>query len=288
MRGIEILGSHMAYADEGAGEDTVVLLHGNPTSSHIWRDVVPRLSGRARVIAPDLIGMGGSGKPDIDYTFADHAAHLEALLDAVGADRPVMVGYDWGGSLALDWAARHPDRIRGVAVMETFLRPMTWAEYPAGAVEFFRTLRTPGAGERMALEENWFIESAVRATNGGISDEDLAVYRKPYPDPASRRPLLAWPRQIPLAEEGGAFEPAAVAERFDAYGAWMAGSPEVPKLLLTAGPHGLGSPAMIAWAREHVAGLEVSGLGEDVGHHAPEDAPEAIAEAVAGLLDRLG
>ncbi|MCD0444453.1 haloalkane dehalogenase [Glycomyces sp. A-F 0318] len=287
MDTVEVLGSHMAYVDEGDGDTAVVLLHGNPTSSHIWREVVPRLSGRARVIAPDLIGMGASGKPDIEYAFADHAAHLEAFLDAVGADRPVLVGYDWGGSLALDWAARHPDRVRGVAVMETFLRPMTWAEYPAGAVAFFRALRTPGEGERMALEENWFIETALRATNGAIADEDLAVYREPYPDPASRRPLLAWPRQIPLAEEGGAFEPAAVAERFDAYGAWMASTPEVPKLLLTAGPHALGSPAMTAWARAHVAGLEVAGIGEDVGHHAPEDAPGPIAEAVAGLLDRL-
>jgi haloalkane dehalogenase len=200
MKTVAILGSHMSYVDERAGGATVVLLHGNPTSSHIWRNVIPHLRGDARVIAPDLIGMGGSGKPDIAYSFADHAAYLEAFLAELEIERPVLVGYDWGGSLALDWAARHPGHARGVVVMETFLRTMTWAEYPAGAVEFFRALRTPGAGERMALEENWFIETALRATNGGISDEDLAVYRKPYPDPASRRPLLAWPRQIPLAE----------------------------------------------------------------------------------------
>ncbi|MDA1362865.1 haloalkane dehalogenase [Glycomyces luteolus] len=287
MHTIEVLDSHMSYVDEGAGDANVVLLHGNPSSSFIWRNVVPGLTGRARVIAPDLIGMGASGKPDIDYSFADQATYLEALLDGLGIAKPVLVGYDWGGSLAMDWAARHPGQTRGLVVMETFLRKMTWAEYPAGAVEFFRTLRTPGAGEQMALEENWFIENAVRATNGGISDEDLAVYRKPYPDPESRRPLLAWPRQIPLAEEGGPFEPAAVAERFDAYGTWLAATPEVPKLLLTASPYGLGSPEMIDWARAHVAGLEVSSIGEEVGHHAPEDAPEAITEAVLGLLDRL-
>jgi haloalkane dehalogenase len=287
MTTIDLLDSHLSYVDAGDGDTTVVLLHGNPTSSHIWRHVIPRLSGRARVIAPDLIGMGESGKPDIAYDYADHAAYLEALLAALGVERPVLVGYDWGGSLALDWAARHPGQARGVVLMETFLRPMTWAEYPAGAVAFFRTLRTPGAGERMALEENWFIETALRATNGGISDEDLAVYRKPYPDPASRAPLLAWPRQIPLAEEGSAFAPAAVTERFEAYAAWMASTPEVPKLLLTASPYGLGSPAMIAWAREAVAGLEVASIGEEVGHHAPEDAPEAIAHAVLGLLARI-
>jgi haloalkane dehalogenase len=286
MKTVDILGSHLAYTEAGEGDTTVVLLHGNPTSSHIWREVIPRLSGRARVIAPDLIGMGESGKPDIAYSFAEHAAHLEAFLDAVGADRPVLVGYDWGGALALDWAARHPDRIRGAVVMETFLRKMTWAEYPAGAVEFFRTLRTPGAGEQMALEENWFIETALRATNGGIADEDLAAYRKPYPDPASRKPLLAWPRQIPLAEDGGAFEPAEVAARFDAYGDWLATS-ETPKVLLTASAYGLGSPAMIDWARGRSRALEVRSIGEGVGHHAPEDAPGPIAEAVSDLLERL-
>lgn len=288
MNTIDLLDSHMAYIDAGQGETTVVLLHGNPTSSHIWRHVIPRLTGSARVIAPDLIGMGESGKPDIDYSYADHAAYLEAFLDALGVANPVLVGYDWGGSLALDWAARHPGQALGVVVMETFLRPMTWAEFPAGAVEFFRTLRTPGAGERMALEENWFIENAIRATNGGIADADMAVYRKPYPDPASRKPLLAWPRQIPLGEAGGPFEPAEVTARFEDYVRWMVSTPEVPKLLLTASPHGLGSPAMVEWAKARVAGLTVSSIGEEVGHHAPEDAPEAIAEAVLGLLSRLG
>ncbi|WP_026930033.1 haloalkane dehalogenase [Glycomyces tenuis] len=282
MRTIDVLDTHIAYVDEGTGGPAVVLLHGNPTSSHIWRNVVPLLSGSARVLAPDLVGMGASGKPDIGYRFADHAEYLDAWIEALGLGELVLVGYDWGGSLALDWAARHPGRARGVAVMETFLRPMTWAEYPAGAVAFFRRLRTPGEGEQMALEENWFIENAVRATNGGIADADMDVYRRPYPTPASRRPLLQWPREIPL--DG---EPADVAERFEAYGEWMASTPEVPKLLLTASPQGLVSPAMIDWSREHIAGLEVASLGEEVGHHAPEDAPKAIGEAVAGLLERL-
>ncbi|WP_199037838.1 haloalkane dehalogenase [Glycomyces salinus] len=283
MHTIEVLESEMSYKEEGGGPETVVLLHGNPTSSHIWRKVTPRLSGSARVVAPDLIGMGDSGKPDIAYSFAEHAEYLEAFLDAVGIDRPVLVGYDWGGSLAMDWAARHPGRARGLVVMETFLRPMTWAEYPAGAVEFFKTLRTPGAGERMALEENWFIEQALRATNPGITEADLDVYRSPYPTPGSRRPLLAWPRQIPL--DG---TPAEVAERFEVYVKWLVSTPEIPKTLLTASPHGLGSPEMIAWARENIAGLEIASLGEEVGHHAPEDAPEAIAEAVAKLIGRIG
>ncbi|WP_026925307.1 haloalkane dehalogenase [Glycomyces arizonensis] len=282
MHAIDILDSHMAYADEGTGGPTVVLLHGNPTSSHIWRGVVPHLSGSARVLAPDLIGMGASGKPEIGYRFADHAEYLDAWIEALGLGEVVLVGYDWGGSLALDWAARHPGRTRGVVLTETFLRPMTWAEYPAPAVPLFQRLRTPGEGEQMALEENWFIESALRATNPGIADADLDVYREPYPTPESRRPLLQWPREIPL--DG---EPADVAERFEAYGKWMEATPEVPKLLLTTGlGQSLVSEGIVAWAEEHVAGLEVTDIGP-VGHHAPEDAPEAIGRAVAGLLERL-
>src|SRR5690606_2179539 len=165
----------------------------------------------------------------------------------------VLVGYDWGGSLALDWAARHPGRTLGVAVMETFLRPMSWAEYPAPAVPPFRRLRTPGAGEQMALEENWFIESALRATNPGIADADLDVYREPNPTPESRRPLLRWPREIPL--DG---EPADVAGRFTAYGESMAALPEVPELLVATGPaHSLVCAAAAAAADGRTAALDL-------------------------------
>src|SRR5919197_934319 len=208
MRTIEVLDSHMAYAETGAG-DPVVFLHGNPTSSYLWRNVIPHVADRARCLAPDLIGMGASGKPEIGYRFADHARYLDAWFDALQLKQVVLVGHDWGGALALDWVARHPDRVRGVALLETFLRPMTWAEYPARAVPFFRSLRTPGTGEQMVLEENWFLETGFRATNPHISDEDLAVYRSAFPDPQSRRPMLQWPREIPLDDE-----PADVRDRF--------------------------------------------------------------------------
>ncbi|GAB3656830.1 haloalkane dehalogenase [Glycomyces tarimensis] len=281
MRTIDVLDSHIAYVDNGSEGPAVVLLHGNPTSSHIWRRVTGALSG-SRVLAPDLIGMGASGKPDIGYRFADHADYLEAWIEALGLEEVVLVGYDWGGPLALDWAARHPGRARGLVLMETFLRPMRWSEYPEPAVPLFQRLRTPGAGEQMALEENWFIESALRATNPGISDADLATYRAPYPTPDSRRPLLQWSREIPL--DG---EPTDVAARFTAFGEWMAATPEVPKLLLTTGlDRSLVSAGIVEWAREHVAGLELESIGE-VGHHAPEDAPEAIGKAVAALVERL-
>lgn len=277
---LEVLDSRLAYTERGTGDRPVVFLHGNPTSSHLWRDVIPHVPDTYRCLAPDLIGMGESGKPDIGYRFADHARYLDAWFDGLALGGVVLVGHDWGGALALDWAARHPERVRGVALVESFVRPMTWAEYPAPAVPLFQALRTPGTGERMALEENWFIETALRATNPGIGDDDLAVYREPYPDPASRRPLLAWPREIPL--DG---EPADVRDRFLAFGTWLAETPDVPKLLLTTEPGSLGSPEIVRWCREHVAGLEVEGVGP-AGHHAPEDQPDAIGRAVAGWLAR--
>jgi haloalkane dehalogenase len=282
MRTAKVLDSQLTYTDtdEDPGRLPAVFLHGNPTSSYLWRNVIPHVAGQARSLAPDLIGMGASGKPDIAYRFGDHARYLDAWFDALDLDQVVLVGHDWGGSLGLDWAARHPGRARGVVLVETFLRPMTWAEYPSAAKEFFRSLRTPGTGEQMALEQNWFIETALRATSPGISDEDLAVYRAPYPDPASRRPLLAWPREIPL--DG---TPADVRDRFLAYDRWLAETPDVPKLLLTAEPGNLVPPAVAQWAREHVAALETEGIGQ-AGHHAPEDQPDAIGRATARWLDR--
>jgi haloalkane dehalogenase len=282
MADAAVLDSHMAFEDTGGGGVPVVFLHGNPTSSYLWRGVLPHVAGQARCLAPDLIGMGRSGKPEIGYRFADHARYLDAWFDAVGLDEVVLVGHDWGGSLAMDRAARYPERVAGLVVLETFLRPMSWAEYPPSAVGFFRDLRTPGVGERMAIEENWFVERALPLTIADLSAEDHAVYRAPYPDPASRRPLLQWPREIPL--DG---EPADVRDRFLAYGRWLAASGDVPKLLLTVEPGQLVSEAMVAWARANVAALEVESVGP-AGHHAPEDRPAEIGTAVAAFVQRHG
>jgi haloalkane dehalogenase len=280
MHTVKVLDSHIAYQDSGAGERTVLFLHGNPTTSHLWRNVTPHVAGQARTLAPDLIGMGASGRPDIEYRFVDHARYLEAFIDALDLDELVLVGHDWGGALAQDWAARHPGRIRGIVLSETFLRPMTWADYPPPVDDLFKAIRTPGVGEKMVLEENWFIEVALRATNPGISDDDLAAYRAPYPDPASRLPLLQWGRQHPV--EG---EPADVYDRVVAYDKWLAGTPEVAKLLLTIEPAGLVTADIEQWARDNIAALEVESVGP-AGHHAPEDQPDAIGRAIAGWLTR--
>jgi haloalkane dehalogenase len=280
---IDVLGSTMSYQEAGAGAP-MVFLHGNPTSSYLWRKVMP-LAGPGRLLAPDLIGMGDSGKPAIEYQLADHARYLDAWFDALRLDRAVLVGHDWGGVLAFDWAARHPGRAAGVAFLETIVRPLAWAEFPESAQPFFRSLRTPGAGEAMALEQNVFIEQALPATVlTGLAAEDLAAYRKPYPTPHSRRPLLAWARSLPL--DG---EPEDVVARVEAYDQWLASSPDVPKLLLTfdPGPGTMIGPELAGWCRRHIAALEVAACGP-AGHHAPEDQPAAIAAAVAAWAGRHG
>jgi len=283
MRDVPVLDSHMSYRELGRGP-AVVFLHGNPTSSHVWRDVIPLLASRARCLAPDLIGMGRSGKPEVAYRFADHARYLDAWLERLDLREVVLVGYDWGGALALDWAARHPGRVRGLVVFETFLRPMRWSDWPPQGAELFRALRTPGVGERMVLEENAFLaRSLENGVKRGLSAEERAAYAAPYPDAASRRPLLQWPREIPI--DG---EPADVAATLARSAAWLAASPETPKLFLTFDtPSVLGSPAIVAWAREAFPDLELVQLGP-AGHHAPEDQPEEIGRAIAGWLERHG
>lgn len=276
MRTTDVLDSTIAYEDTGSGGPTLVFLHGNPASSHTWRNVLPAIGGPARLLAPDLIGMGRSGKPDIAYTFADHARYLDAWFDALALDDVVLVGHDWGGALAFDLAARHPGRVRGIAFFETIVRPLSWSELGDGPRARAEAVRSP-RGEDLVLDRDSFIESAY---TGGVltplSPEDLAPYLTPYPTRESRRPVLRWARSLPL--DG---EPADVAERVAAYGAWLAADPEVPKLLLTfdSSPTLLVTPEVAAWCEEHIAGLEVEHLGP-AGHHATEDQPAAIAAAL--------
>lgn len=282
------LDSFINYRELGCGPGTpLLLLHGNPLSSYVFRNVLPGLSQRARCLAPDLIGMGDSGKPDIGYRFADHARYLDAWIESMDLQDLVLIGYDWGGSLAMDWAARHPQRVRGLVVFETFLRPLEWHEWSPLGAKLFRALRSTGVGEQMVLEENRFLSRSLE--NGmrrKLSEAERAVYYAPYPDPASRRPLLQWPREIPI--EG---QPPEVDARVRAYDAWLASSAAIPKLLLTfeapaelqASP--TGGTAMLAWARANIAALDVAALGP-AGHHAAEDVPDEIASAIVAWLDR--
>ena len=218
MPTVAVLDSFMNYREAGAGAVPVVFLHGNPTSSYLWRNVIPLVADQASCLAPDLIGMGGSGKPDIAYRLADHARYLDAWFDALGLEEVVIVGHDWGGALGMDWAARHPGRVRGIAVIETFLRPMRWADMPPEAVELFSGYRSPGATD--GAREEHVHRGATCRSGAGLAKADHDVYRAPYPEPASRKPMLAWPREFPL--DGEPADVVAVVERYDR---WMAASP---------------------------------------------------------------
>jgi haloalkane dehalogenase len=283
MPDVSVLDSTIHYQDSGTGTP-VVFLHGNPSSSHSWRNVFPGIGG-GRLLAPDLVGMGRSGKPDIPYLFADHARYLDAWFDALDLDRVVLVGHDWGGALAMDRAARHPDRVLGLAFLETIVKPMAGDELSPQARARTEAIRTPGVGEEMALEGDLLVRQAF---TGGVlapvGEADLATYLAPYPTRDSRRPLLAWARQMPI--DG---EPAELVARIEKYDAWLAASPGVPKLLMTfeGSPTLLIDPAMADWCAAHIAALETVPCGP-AGHHAPEDRPAEIAAAISAWLDRHG
>jgi len=231
----QVLGHNMAYVEEGEG-DPIVFLHGNPTSSFLWRFVMAELAGMGRLIAPDLIGMGDSQKladsgPD-SYRFVDHREHLDALLDHLGVTKNVtLVIHDWGSALGFDWANRHRDAVAGICYMEALVRPVAWDEWPEAAKGIFEAMRGPG-GESMILEKNIFVERILPASIMRTLDEsEMATYLAPYLEPGeSRRPTLTWPRQIPI--EGS---PSDTHEIVQAYSEWLAIS-DVPKLFVNAEP----------------------------------------------------
>jgi haloalkane dehalogenase len=270
----------MHYEEAGTG-DPIVFLHGNPTSSFLWRNVIPELSSLGRCLAPDLIGFGRSGKPDIAYGFKDQVRYMNAWFDALRLERVTLVGHDWGGAIGFDWAARHPDRVRAIAFMETYPRPQTWDEWePPVARDIFQAFRSP-AGEKMILDDNFFVETVLPGgTQRKLSGEEMAVYRAPFLERKARRPMLAFPRDLPM--EG---EPADVCARVEAYGEWLSASADVPKLLLTFDPGGVVTKPVVDWCREHVAALEVEEIGPAT-HYVQEDHGPAIGRAIAAWMQR--
>ena len=274
-------GKRMAYHESGAG-DPVVFLHGNPTSSYLWRNIIPHLSPVARCIAPDLIGQGDSDKLDDpgpgSYRFAEHREYLDGLLDQLDlGDRVTLVIHDWGSALGFDWANRHRDRIAGIAYMEAIVRPMAWKDFPEGARELFQGFRSP-AGEEMVIEKNMFVEAVLPSSViRGLSAEELEEYRRPFVDLQHRRPTLTWPREIPL--DG---EPADVVEIVDSYGRWLATS-DVPKLLVNAEPGSMLNGANLDFARTFANQTEVTVAGR---HFIQEDSPHEIGAAIADWMPK--
>jgi len=276
-------GRRMAYIDVGEG-DAIVFLHGNPTSSYLWRNVMPHCEGLGRLVACDLIGMGDSDKlPDSGpqrYTYGEQRDYLFALLDQLDlGERVVLVLHDWGSALGFDWACRHRDRVQGIAYMEAIVAPVTWADWPENARRVFQGFRSP-AGEEMVLDKNTFVERVLPASvMRPLSEAEMAAYRAPFARPGEdRRPTLTWPRQIPI--EG---EPPEVVKVVEDYAAWLAASP-VPKLFINAEPGSILTGRQRELCRRWPGQREVTVKGY---HFIQEDSPDEIGQAVAGFVREL-
>ena len=280
---MEVLGRKMACVETGEGEP-VVFLHGNPTSSYLWRGVIPYLSPLGRCIAPDLIGMGDSDKLEGSgpgsYRFIEHRRYLDALLEALGVtERVTLVTHDWGSALGFDWANRHRDAVRGLAYMEAIVQPLTWAQWPEASRRVFQGFRSE-SGESMILEKNVFVERVLPGSiRRELSEQEMAEYRRPFSEPGEgRRPTLTWPREIPV--EG---EPADVTGIVGSYAAWLRESP-VPKLFVNAEPGAILVGEQREFCRTWPNQTEVTVPGI---HFIQEDSPDEIGRAIAAWFRAL-
>ena len=281
---IDVLGKQMAYVETGEG-DPIVFQHGNPTSSYLWRNILPQVKDLGRCIALDLIGMGDSEKLENSgperYTFVEHSEYFDAALAALGVTAGVVfVVHDWGSALGFHWANRHRDALKGVCYMEGIVRPVTWDEWPEAARSVFQSFRSE-AGETMVLENNIFIE---RVLPGSIlrklSEEEMNEYRRPFIEPGEgRRPTLTWPRQIPI---GG--EPSDVVAIVEDYANWLSKSDDVPKLFINAEPGAILTGAQRQFCRAWPNQTEVTVRGS---HFIQEDSPEEIGRALRDWLREL-
>lgn len=278
-----IRGKTMAWAETGTG-DPIVFLHGNPTSSYLWRNVMPHLEKMGRCIAPDLIGMGDSDKLDTpgpdSYRFVEHRDYLDDLLAHIGVTENVtLVVHDWGSALGFDWANRHRDAVFGIAYMEGIVQPITWDDWPEPSRPVFDGLRSP-AGEKLVLEKNTFVERILPGSIlRDLSDHEMAEYRRPFDTPGEdRRPTLTWPRQIPI--DG---TPADVVEIVQSYADWMRVC-DIPKLFINAEPGAILVGTQREFCRSWPNQTEVTVPGI---HFIQEDSPDEIGIALADWLKSL-
>jgi haloalkane dehalogenase len=275
---VRVLDSEMSYVDTGqGGGDPIVFLHGNPTSSYLWRNVIPYLSGQGRCLAPDLIGMGRSGRsPTNAYRFVDHARYLDAWFDALGLTRNVtLVLHDWGSALGFYRAFRHPEQIKAMAYMEAILQPRRWTDWPNGRDAMFRAMRSAD-GERLVLDESFFIETVLpKSVIRPLSAQEMNAYRAPFRERDARLPMLIWPRELPV--EG---EPADVVALVTQYGEWLSKS-ELPKLFISAEPGSILVGRALDFCRRFPNQREVKVRGI---HFIQEDAPDEIGAALADFV----
>ncbi|HAD44833.1 MAG TPA: haloalkane dehalogenase [Alcanivorax sp.] len=279
----DVDGKRIAYVDQGEG-DPIVLLHGNPTSSYLWRNVIPELVGSGRVIAPDLIGQGDSEKLPVSdgpgrYGFLTAYHYLDGLLAALGLDRDVtLVVHDWGSGLGFHWASQHPDAVKAIAYMEAIVMPMTWDDWPEAARGIFQGFRSE-KGEDLILKRNMFVEAVLPGSVlRGLTDVEMAHYRRPFELEEDRQPTLNWPREIPM--EG---EPPEMIRLVENYGRWLAASP-IPKLFVNAEPGSILIGRQREFCRSWPNQTEVTVTGS---HFLQEDSPVEIGQAVARWLAAL-
>ena len=281
---VEVNGKRMAYVEMGDG-DPIIFQHGNPTSSYLWRNIMPELAGHGRCIAVDLIGMGDSDKlddagPD-SYRYVEHRDYLFAAWERLGLTENVtFVIHDWGSALGFDWARQHPDKVRGIAYMEGIVKPIGWEDWPEAIRPLFQGFRSE-AGESMVLEKNVFVERVLPGSVlRELTETEMAVYRRPYESAGeSRRPTLTWPRQIPL--DG---EPADVHAIVAAYADWLVQS-TVPKLFVNAEPGAILTGSQREFCRRFPNQSEVTVAGS---HFIQKDSPTEIAAAIRAWLDAMG
>ena len=267
-------GVDISYVDTGSG-DPIVFLHGNPTSSYLWRNIITHLESISRCLAPDLMGMGDSGNsPNGSYRFVEHSAVLDQWFDAVGLTSKVtLVVHDWGSALGFHWAKRNPEHVKGIVYMEAIVRPVTWEEWPEASRSLFHSFRSP-AGEEIVIEKNVFVERVLPGSVlRGLTEEEMEVYRRPYLEVGeSRRPTLTWPREIPV--EG---EPADVVQIVSEYAEWLSSS-QVPKLFINADPGAILVGSQREFCRSWPNQEELSVSGQ---HFIQEDSPAEIGQAIS-------
>ena len=279
-RSIHVLDTEMSYVDTGIGLP-VVFLHGNPTSSFLWRNIIAEVKEVARCLAPDLVGMGRSGRaPSGSYRFTDHSQYLDSWFDEVGLeDNVILVGHDWGSALAFHWANRHRDCVAGIVYMEAIVQSLTWDQWPSAATRIFQGFRSD-SGEGMVLDNNLFVE---RVLPGSIirqlTEQEMSVYRRPFLEPGeSRRPTLTWPREIPV--DG---QPSDVVTIVDEYSAWLSES-DIPKLFINADPGAILTGSQREFCRTWPNQAEVTVKGV---HFVQEDSPDEIGHAIAQWIGSL-
>ena len=279
---IEIRGSKLHYIEEGSG-DPILFLHGNPTSSYLWRNIIPHVVSKGRCIAPDLIGMGKSDKPDIGYRFFDHVEYIEGFIEAMELTNITLVIHDWGSGLGFHYAMRHEDNIKGIAFMESMVAPVpSWDMFADAFQEIFKAFRTPDVGWDMIVNNNMFVEQLLPGgVARGLTEEEMNHYREPFEDPAHRKPVWVWPNE--LAIEG---KPADVVEAIGAYSQKLQSS-ELPKLLFYATPGAILPEPMVEWCRQNLKNLKTVDIGTGI-HYVQEDNPHLIGSELAEWYERIG